>query len=36
MEKWNPELEKILMERYGKDSIIAVATLEGSFLVSDM
>ena len=29
MEKLSPELEKILMERYGKDSIIAVATMEG-------
>lgn len=29
MEKLSPELEKILMECYGKDSIIAVATMEG-------
>lgn len=28
MEKLSPELEKILMERYGRDSIIAVATME--------
>ncbi len=29
MEKLSPELEEILKERYGKDSIVAVATLEG-------
>ena len=29
MEKLSPELEEILKERDGKDSIVAVATLEG-------
>ena len=29
MEKLSPQLEEILRERYGKDSIIAVATMEG-------
>lgn len=29
MEKLNPQLEEILRERYGKDSIIAVATMKG-------
>ena len=29
MEKLSPQLEEILRERYGKDSIIAVATMKG-------
>lgn len=27
MEKLSPELEKMMTERYGKDSIIALATM---------
>ena len=28
MGKWSPEAEKIMMERFGKDTVIAVATVE--------
>lgn len=28
MKKWNQEVEKIMLERFGKDTIIALATIE--------